>query len=245
MSRFNQGRQSFLSRASSQGPHNDSSSIYGNDTSRNDEDFDEHFKTEENESDRDSLNSSTSFQRRNSSRFGSAISRNNISRKKPSTATSNTNENMNSTENEKNNDEENTGGESSIYIAPLQLFNENTSTPQLTPRNRAKNSSHDTKTSDKKIRHKTSSSVAATIDEENILSLKSPVQPTPQQAADFAAIFAESLTTDAKSPEHEPGRSIITDSFEKSQSKLSGIFFDIYFCHLPVLSSYKLLFLSC
>ncbi len=221
MSRFNQGRQSFLSRASSQGLQNDTSSINGNDTSRNDEDFDDNFKAEENESDRDSLNSSTSFQRRNSSRFGSTLSRNNVSRKKPSIA-SNTNENIISTEYE-NKDEENTG-ESGIYIAPLQLFNDNTSTPQLTPRNRTK-INHDTKASDKKIRHKTSSSVAATIDEENILSLKSSVQPTPEQAADFAAIFAESLSNDAKIPDQEPEKSIITkESFEKNQSKSSGNF---------------------
>jgi len=132
MSRFNPGRQSFLSRASSQGLQNDTSSIYGNDNSRNDEDFDDHFKLDDD--DNDSLNGS-SFQRRNSSRFGSTLSRSNIRVKKapvlPSSEAAN---------NSTNNESENSG----IYIAPLQLFNENTSTPQLTPRLKTKNSSHDT-----------------------------------------------------------------------------------------------------
>lgn len=213
MSRFNPGRQSFLSRASSQGLQNDTSSIYGNDNSRNDEDFDDHFKLDDD--DNDSLNGS-SFQRRNSSRFGSTLSRSNIRVKKapvlPSSEAAN---------NSTNNESENSG----IYIAPLQLFNENTSTPQLTPRLKTKNSSHDTKASDKKTRHKTNSSVVATIDEENILtSVKSPAKTEAND--DFASIFTASLNTDTGySPNNSSKNSsatTITDPFEKSPTKTPG-----------------------
>lgn len=228
MSRFNPNRQSYVSRTSSR-QENDNSS-YGNDASRNEdeEDFNDYFKNDENEnSDRDSANGS-SFQRRGSSRFGSSLSRS-ISRRQSGNKS-------NSTETTNAQDEPENAG--SIHIAPLLPFNNGTSTPQSTPRL----NHHETKVSEKKTRHKTSSSIVATIDEENILSVKSPAKsspkspvknPEPTAALDsFASIFTASLNNDSNNSkanietknEHTDSRSTITDSlYDKSQS--SGILF--------------------
>ena len=231
MSRFNPNRQSYVSRTSSR-QENDSSSIYGNDASRNEEeeDFNDYFKNDGNESsenDRDSANGS-SFQRRGSSRFGSTLSRVSISRRPPSNKSNTTTE----TTNVQDESAENAG---SIHIAPLLPFNNGTSTPQSTPRN---GSHHETKVSEKKTRHKTSSSIVATIDEENILSVKSPTRspakspvekPDPSAALDsFASIFTASLNNDSNpnekqiKNEHTDSRSTITDSlYDKSQSSVN------------------------
>ncbi len=135
-----------ITKGSSQAD-NDSASI--NDGSRNeDEDFDSYFNKTNNEdqSDADSTTGS-SFQRRNSSRYGSSLSRKLSTRKRPSISiskveTPNFIEETNTDDADKkedssdsnNNSESVDKNGSEIYIAPLLTFN-STSTPQLAPRN--------------------------------------------------------------------------------------------------------------
>lgn len=186
MSRFNPARSSFLSGSSSR-LENDSSSNYGNDNTRNEDDF----ENESGEFDRDSANGS-SFQRRNSSRFGrpaagGAVKRQ-LSRRSSNLSTpfienlNIINENSkieinedlhgkdNDGETEKQNDKE------SIHIAPLPPFNTNnsTSTPALAQRNKK----------ERKQSNETSSKPT------------SPAQANPPPSQDsFASIFAASFNT--------------------------------------------------
>lgn len=248
MGRFNSNRQ--LS-STSKGTENDSTSI--NDNSRNeDEDFDSYFtkannNNNEDQSDADSL-AGSSFQRRNSSRYGSSLSRKLSTRKRPvitvskvdapsfiEEANGEVTDKKEVDNNDSNNNSESIDKNGELYIAPLLVFN-NTSTPQLGQRgneptndnNNANSNKKISKSLEKKTRNKTSSSVVDTIEEENVLTVnKSPEKSANQETDSFASIFTASLTNSANnSPRHrEPKetnvsetRSTITDSFEKSVS---------------------------
>lgn len=177
MSRFNPTRSSFISGSSSR-LENDSSSNYGNDNTRNEEDFED-----ENDSvdfDRDSANGS-SLQRRNSSKFGRSTNapiKRQLSRRS-STLSTPIIENLNIiNKNSKiETNEDDSSNKDSIHIAPLPPFNNSTSTPSLAQRNKK---------------------APAPKSPEKILSnkLNSPTQNNPDS---FASLFAASFSSNNKS----------------------------------------------
>ena len=178
MSRFNPARQSFISRTSSR-MDNDSSSIYGAETSRQDQDQEFEYENEI-ESDRDSANGS-SFQRRNSSKFGQPSLARQASKNSAAAAASSP---------QLKHYPPPTPGDtadqaSSLHIAPLLPFN-NSSTPQLTPRGL-------NKTESKRYQ-------VTTIDEEITTPAKAP-KASNHPADSFASIFTASLALENKKPE--------------------------------------------